>query len=31
MERVREVITLCLEAENNHVVPFELVGVQHIS
>lgn len=31
MKRVREVIELCLEAENNHVGPLELVGIQQIS
>jgi predicted RNase H-like HicB family nuclease len=31
MKRVREVIGLCLEAENNHTGPLELVGVQQIS
>jgi predicted RNase H-like HicB family nuclease len=31
MKRVREVIELCLESENNHVGPLELVGIQQIS
>jgi predicted RNase H-like HicB family nuclease len=31
MKRVREVIQLCLEAENNHPCPLELVGIQQIS
>ena len=31
MKRVREVIELCLEENNNHVGPLELVGIQQIS
>jgi predicted RNase H-like HicB family nuclease len=31
MKRVREVIALCLEEENNHTGPLELVGIQQIS
>jgi predicted RNase H-like HicB family nuclease len=31
MKRVREVIELCLEAENNPTGPLELVGIQQIS
>jgi predicted RNase H-like HicB family nuclease len=31
MKRVREVVTLCLEDDNNHVGPLELVGIQQIS
>jgi predicted RNase H-like HicB family nuclease len=31
MERVREVIALCLEDTNNHVGPLELVGIQQIT
>jgi hypothetical protein len=31
MKRVREVIELCLEDNNNHVGPLELVGIQQIS
>jgi len=30
MKRVREVIALCLEEENNHSGPLELVGIQQI-
>jgi predicted RNase H-like HicB family nuclease len=31
MKRVREAIELCLDDENNHVGPLELVGIQQIS
>ncbi len=31
MKRVREVVALCLEDNNNHVAPLELVGIQQIS
>jgi predicted RNase H-like HicB family nuclease len=31
MKRVREVIELCLEGDNNHLGPLELVGIQQIS
>jgi predicted RNase H-like HicB family nuclease len=30
MKRVREVIELCLEDNNNHVGPLELMGIQQI-
>lgn len=31
MKRVREVIALCLEAEDNKVGSLELVGIQQVS
>lgn len=31
MKRVREVIELCLEDNNNHVGPLDLIGIQQIS
>ncbi len=31
MKRVREVVALCLEEDNNHVGPLKLVGIQQIS
>ncbi len=31
MKRVREVIELCLEDNNNHVGTLELVGIQQVS
>jgi len=31
MKRVREVIELCLEEDNNHTGPLELIGIQQIS
>jgi predicted RNase H-like HicB family nuclease len=31
MKRVREVIALCLQGDNNYVGPLELVGIQQIS
>jgi predicted RNase H-like HicB family nuclease len=31
MKRVREVVQLCLEDENNNSGPLELVGIQQIS
>ena len=31
MKRAREVMALCLQDDNNHVGPLQLVGIQQIS